>query len=355
MFSSLLVLFLGTSLVLISTKSVDFTPCTDDEVYYGNTTLLWCLNKQTAELRVSLDLEKASLPYPLESSGKLLAVNGKLSYSGQTDSGMHIAAVTVDTTTSQVLVTGNGYSPPHLVEDWNDLEYNYNKGSLVASIDWGFRPRTKSVFEFDSPDSSTFTSLLNISMNYCIDCDVFGRSTLTALDVQNEIYWTIEENIGSGVTIAITVDIKNKEVMQEVSSSQEGFYGLFALEYNPLDQVIYGLLPLAGPQRVYNTTIVAFDPTRATSKVISVLQVPSNVDITPRDPRMPLLVAFNFNQMQCFAVYIDYSPKDDCSYLALNTFAIATGKLLYKALLPQKSCGTDPEWPWGLASMNTFK
>jgi len=346
------VLVVIISMCIFECRGFSFQACNDNELYFGNSSNLLCVNTQTGKTRLSADLWDQNLP--VGQQGQILAINGKGVYAGynRTDD-LSELAVYIDTATSSVTQSGNGFALKDVDQPWTDIQYDYVNDVIYGTIDLTDAPglNVRHLFKFQNPSDVNYVLVLNITLD-CTLCQVYATSVASALDVKNQIYYGIVGNFGGGYIEFISVNLVKKQ-FYSTTTNKWGFYGLAAMAFNPADGQIYGYLPLATDDYLYNTTIVTIDPSNAISTLVSLVGVPAKVPISQYQS-LPLSVSFNFKQSVVYAVYMNVT-ESGCYQFVLYTIDIASGKVTNSAPMQPLYC--DESYlsvPWGLASMNYF-
>jgi len=283
----------------------------------------------------------------------MLALNDHIVYVGL-DGEFESAGVTfltngTNTTYWPAFQTGPGYLPPDTNVGWSDIQWDYQTNYIYGGVSWN---SMKNVFSFASLTAPKYNWVLNFSI--CTQCDLWSSSPMSALDVPNQLFYTVEQTIPFGETTLYTIDLQTNSIANQAANAALG--GLWELDYSPDTKIMYGYLVNFNETSVGTTEIISINPQTAKFTTISVVDVPSNFVITSDYLGVPEFVDFNVNTQTCYALYIAYDAPTNSNYYLLYTIDMNTGKLIYSTQLQDswKADAAGIEYPWMLTSMDYY-
>jgi len=338
--------------VLFFAQALQAAPCQNDELYYGNWSQIFCLSPETGDSRLFLDLGDAGLPYP-GAYAEISALNGELWYPGFIDF-VQVVGVEINVTSGSSYLTGPGQNPPDVVICWYDIIVDNKRKVVYGSIDWPINEvSTKRIFMFNQSSNAPAVAFMNITMDFCNPCAVFSFSSLSTLDVNNNIYYAIEQN-SVGQTWVLRVDFTTGAVSNSFHDSD--LFGISTIAYNPVDGLLYGYLVLENEREYYNTSLITIDPTSGKYRVVTDFDLPKNLPYSYPPTYSPLFTYLDLAGGKAYGLYWSERVNTSCYYMNLKSIDLTKGVVLHSV---EAGVGV-PDWcppeyepvlPWALTMM----
>jgi len=159
-------------LIILSLARAANVPCGANEVYYGNDTLIECVNITSGSRRVFVDLLANKMLFPGYYC-PWIALNNELWYPGFV-SMLRQAATSINAVTQQSYFTNGGPTPDNVLTDWVDVLPNPYNHLIYASFEWPINGvEARQFFYYENRTNATAVSFLNVSLPCETACGFF--------------------------------------------------------------------------------------------------------------------------------------------------------------------------------------